>query len=1239
MTCKGLILFSFWLLLIATVAGQIRSGSIVGAVGDKSGAAVAGAQVKITFEQTNQSFSTTTNESGEFGVPYLQFGKYTLEVSKEGFNAARVTGIDVATAETIRVPVTLVVGSLATRVEVTADSLNLEVESASMGGVTGQGIIDTVPNINNNPFYYATLQAGVISRAETNDSQTTNSFGIGIDGRRTFSAISVNGGTAFSNDILVDGVSVQGSAWNEAAVIPNPDSVQEVRVITNNFSAEYGRAQGVLQLTTKSGTNQYHGTLSDQIRNDFFNANTFSNNARNIPRPEFKVNTYAGTLGGRVPKTTSLFFFVSYEGLTHNQTVDYLRSVPTAAQRIGDFSQTRTTISGAPVPLQVFDPYSSVLTGQNVYTRTPFPNAVIPNPDPNALKLMSYFPLPNRTPDDQFGTNNYDYRPVRTFGKNSVNSRLDYHRGKHSFYGTGGITRGTITTPSSWGPGNPFFGRNTSDTTGNNVSDNNPYGALGDTIVLSPTMVVDLRYGINRIESNNQAAIYPNFDYSQFGISSALQAINAVPGAAPEFYPGGTISPLNQTNSVHKRERQTNHQLVGSLTKNLGRWIFKWGSEYRVFLSNYTDAEEAFWIQTSAEYTRQLTNATGGAIGSPNNDVAGFGPASILSGAGFISVAAGRDVKPAFAQKYFALYSQSDWRATNRLTVFLGLRWDLQPAPTERYNRMSSFDFSAKNPYGTNGVYAFSGAGGYSRNLWDTHYKDFGPRLGFGYKLSDRSVLRGGYGISYLPTNTGYFDGPFAYGEDTFSAYTASDVYGPSPSGVPVGTYYQVNRIVNGTGADPTFPAIYGGGQLPRFDRIGYRDGTVQQWNLSLETRFGRDWQVSASYAGNKGQHLPFARFPLNSNQFLPASLLNSWHDNYVARNGTGYTGSDQVANPFQPANGPLIPFLGNEGHATLSLQEALQPWALFGNLTVQRAMGYSRYDSLVLQVNRRFANGLLFNAHYTWSRASDFTQTESQNNGFADTGGYEGTNIDLLNYKNDKKLSLTDVPHRFVVSAVYDLPFGVGKALAPSNRLARAVVSGWKTGGVFTWQSGFPIFVSGANNGALNGRPNLVPGQPLEVPQALQHWYDGKTRVTLPDGRIIQPPAFTFLKYNPDAFGGQVTTAANGSLIADQLWWGASALDYSGLRDNGRVNFDLTLRRTFRVTERVALDFSAQASNVLNHAEFRPDTNGALGATNVGVGGPSNLVPGQPQSASFGTYGNATFDPRQVTFAMKLRF
>src|SRR5207247_1803377 len=228
-------------------------------------------------------------------------------------------------------------------------------------------------------------------------------------------------------------------------------------------------------------------------------------------------------------------------------------------------------------------------------------------------------------------------------------------------------------------------------------------------------------------------------------------------------------------------------------------WVFKFGSEYRVLLSNYIDAEESFLIQTGAGYTRQLSTATGDAIGSPNANVAGYGPASFLYGAGNISVAAGRGVKPALAQKYFALYTQNDWRATKDLTVFLGLRWDLQPGPTERYNRISAFDLTKKNPYGTQGAYVFAGQDGSSRNMWDTHYRDFGPRVGFGYKLLRRFVLRGGYGVSYLPTNTGYFDGPFTYGMDTFSAYTASDLYGPNPAGVVTGKYYEVNRVVQGT--------------------------------------------------------------------------------------------------------------------------------------------------------------------------------------------------------------------------------------------------------------------------------------------------------------------------------------------------------------------------------------------------------------------------------------------------------
>jgi trimeric autotransporter adhesin len=1228
------------LLLLCVAAssfGQIRSGSIVGSVVDPTGAAVAGVEVRTTARETNATYHTATNEAGQYVLPYLQFGEYTVTASKAGFKMAEITGIRVATAETVRVPVKLEIGAVSSSIEVTAEAAGVEVESGSIQATTSGRLIENLPNVNENPYYFATLQAGVVPREEMNDGQTVNSFGIGMDGRRNFSAISINGGQAFTNDIQVDGVSVQGSAWNEAAVTPNRDSVQEVRTITNNFSAEYGRAQGVLQLTTRSGGNQYHGTLFDRIRNDAFGANTFGNNAKGIKRPALKINTFGATLGGHIPKTR-LFFFTSYEGLIHHKELDYFKNVPTAAERVGDFSATKVSVSGTGVPVQLFDPFNAIQTDKNVYTHAPIPNAVIPRPDPYALKLFSYFPLPNRAPDSIFGNNNYLYVTGRTYRKDSMNSRLDYQWGKHSLYGTGGFSKGLIDTPNSWGPDNPFNSR--VDFIGRYVQDMNPYGALGDTIALTPSMVMDIRYGLNRIGSNNEAAVYPNFDYSQFGIPAALQAINSVPGAAPDYFPGGNLSDLNRMLSLHKRERQTNHQLVGSVTKIHGRWTFKAGSEYRVMLSNYIDADASFNIQTANTYTAQITTATGDLIGSPAANLAGYSPASTLFGAGSIGASPGRGVRMALAQKYFALYSQNDWRATSRLTVFLGMRWDLQPGPTERYNRMSAIDLTAKNPYGTLGAYAFPGHNGYSRNMWDTHYRDFGPRVGFGYKLANRFVVRGGYGLSFLPTNTGYFDGPALYGTDTYSAYTVSDVYGPNPAGVAIAPYYQVNRVVQGVGADPTLPSLYGGAQNPRFDRHNFLDGRAQQWNLFLETHLGRDWQISTGYSASKGDHLPFAKFPANNSQLLPDSVLQAWRADYISRNGRGYAGTDQVANPFQPVNGPLIPFNGSLGRATLTPQEALQPYPMLGSMLLEETFGFSRYDALMIQVNHRFARGLQFNAHYTFSKSTDFTQTEAQTNGYADTGTYLASNIDYKNFANNKKLSLTDVPHRFVATFLYEVPFGKGHRLAGGNRLLSAVAGGWKTSGAFTAQTGFPLLVTNLATGSLNGRPNRIAGVPIEVPKELQHWYDGKTKVTLPSGRVIQPCNYCFLKYDLEAFQGQTLTAPNGSTVADLFWVGNSALDYNDFRGNGRWNLNTSMNRTFHATEKVSLDLLVQATNVLNHTEFRSGINRDLGAVNLTSGGSLGMIPGQGQNANFGTYTvSSTYDPREVLFELKVRF
>ena len=1213
---------------------QIRSGAIVGAVADPSNAPIPDATVSVVAEATNFSYSAKTNVTGEYFVPYLPFGRYSITIGKDGFSTAKLSGIAVSTAQTVRADAKLELSKVATEVQVTASAAELQTESATVQNSVDERLIQAVPNITHNPFYYATLQAGVVPRAALNDTQSVNSFGIGIDGRRTFSAISANGGAAFTNDIQVDGVSVQGSAWNEAAVLPNPDGVQEVRTIINNFSAEYGRAQAVLQVTTKSGANEYHGSAFYRNRNEVFNANTFANNARAIARRPFKVSSYGGTVGGAIRRDKA-FFFVSYEGLKHSEAVDYLKTVPTGLEKKGDFSQTLVNSSGVPTPLKLFDPFSVATAGPNLYLRMPIANAVIPRPDPYALKLFGYYPLPNRRPDDAYNTNNYFNRVKRSFSRNSVNSRLDYRLSRHSIYGTGGITRGDISTPNSWGPDNPFQSRN--EFIGSTLTDRNPYGAIGDTVILSPSTVLDVRYGINRINANNEAQVFPDFDYASFGIPSYLAPINAVPGAPIEFGPGGNLSALNQTNSLHKRERQINHHLVGSVNKTLSRWNLKFGSEYRVYFSNYTDAEESFYFQTSGGYTQQAINASGGGVGSVTPDLAGWGPASILIGAGNIYVAPGRGTKPALAQKYFALYSQNDWRASSKLTINLGLRWELQPGPTDRYNRLSAFDFSQSNPYGTAGAFAFMGSQSYGRNLWATQYGNLGPRVGFAYRFTEDLVVRGGYGITYMPTNTGYFDGPFTYGQDTFAGFTNSLPFGSNPAGVLAGHFNEVNTVVQPTGADVKSPRLYGGSPGPRFDVRDYRNGMAQQWNLFVEKRLGGTWLVSAGYSASKGAHLPFARVPLNSTQFLPDSLLQSWRSAWIAANGRNNPATEQIPNPFQPAGGPLIPFNGSQGGLTMTRQDTLVPYPLFGGMQTQRSIGFSNYNAFQIQVNRRFANGLQFNAHYTWSKSLDLAQTEAQSNGFADTGGYDITNLDLRNYGNNYRISLTDMPHRFVISYMYELPFGAGKRLASHSPAVRAIAGGWRVGGVTTFQSGFPIEISGG--GGLNGRPDLIPGAQVEVPKELQRWYDGKTVVTLPSGRQIQPSAFTFLKYSTDAFAGRVVQMSDGTYQGDLYYFGTAALDYGDIRGAGRNNWNLNLERKFNITERVSLDFSAQFTNAFNHTQFRPNMTGGLGSANTIPNLAIKVPVGALSSSTFGTRGTDTFDPRQTEFQLRVRF
>jgi hypothetical protein len=395
---------------------------------------------------------------------------------------------------------------------------------------------------------------------------------------------------------------------------------------------------------------------------------------------------------------------------------------------------------------------------------------------------------------------------------------------------------------------------------------------------------------------------------------------------------------------------------------------------------------------------------------------------------------------------------------------------------------------------------------------------------------------------------------------------------------------------------------------------------------------------------------LPVSRVSLNSNQFIDPAELTRCRNDYIARNGTGSLCNDVVQNPFQPATGTLINFgAAPLRNRTMTRIQTLQPYPALSGSGLVMTNGWSTYNSLQTSVTRSFASGLQFNANYVWSKTLALESSEAQSNGFADGGfGYNGGLLDLRNLKENYGYASTDVPHRFVASFVYALPFGKGKRFN-AGKIGNALAGGWQFGGTYVAQAGIPLVLSGLNNGALNGRMFRVPGVDLEVPKALQRWYDGNTTVTLPSGRNIRPCNRCFLKYNPDAFrgaflpqrdaqGNHLKDAAGNLLyFADSFWNGTSAFSYGDLRQWGLNNFNLSLDRVFSVTEKVKFELSAQASNFLNRTQFRPSFNGGLGGTQVNAA--NGGIVGLGTNDNYGTHSMATFDPRQIEFHLRLRF
>jgi hypothetical protein len=625
--------------------GQIKSGTITGRVIDSTGAVIPGAKVSVVEPATKVATDTRTSDTGDYTVPFLEPAIYDVTVTKAGFSSFTQKGVTIGTGSTERVDAQLTVGKASTVVEVKGATATLQTETATLGDSVASNVIEEIPDTNQNPYYYATLQPGVTGRWELMDTTSVMSFGIGMYGRNRSSIISINGGTADEANISVDGINVQGSNWNEASVLPNPDAIEEVKTDTSSFDASIGRGEGAISIVTKSGTDQFHGSVFGRLRNEALNANSFANNAQGVPKPVFQVGYFGGTIGGPIKKNKA-FFFVSYQGMVHNAADQSLLNVPAGNQAKGDFSNTLVNVSGVPTQIQLFNPFVATQVSPGLWqhpliTGPNGPSDLTQVADPNIVKLFSSYPAPNRTPIDVYNDDNYFFSGIQTYRSNSWNSRVDYTRGKHSVYVTGGIEYGHIFTPDPWGPTVPY--NYLLAGTAAVISDHNPYAAVGDTIVLSPTLVLDLRIGMQRTHAINANKVYSNFDYSAVGLPASVQSILLIPGTAPSTQQiGSNNAPwtwLDQSYNDHKNQHQTNWDLAAGATKVKGNWTLKWGGEYLADFSNspnpfYTGSAYANDGCAGCEYGDASSNAV---AQDTNPAISGLGVAGLLMGAGYFS--------------------------------------------------------------------------------------------------------------------------------------------------------------------------------------------------------------------------------------------------------------------------------------------------------------------------------------------------------------------------------------------------------------------------------------------------------------------------------------------------------------------------------------------------------------------------------------------------------------------------
>ena len=1071
------------LFLLAALSGFAQTAQITGRVTDTSEALVPGVTVTVTNVATGVAKKAATNEQGYYTLPLLPPGRYQMLVQHGGFKPISREGIVLTVDQVARIDFMLEVGALAESVEVVGAAPLVESSSATVGKVIENRRVAELPLSGRNALALVMLAPGVRSPVGPTNS--------GFISRGThLSSISINGGPVGLNNFLLDGGSNNQGYNADLNINPTVDSIEEFKVQTNTVSSEYGfTAGGIINVVTKSGTNQLHGSLYEFVRNDAFDAR----NAFASTKAPFRYNQFGGAAGGPVylPKIYDgrrrSFFFYNFEEWRYLQYSQPIIRVPTQAERQGDFSGLR---DAAGALIGIFDPGTTRANpAGSGYVRDQFPGNLVPagRPDPVSKNILPFYPLPNRAPSDPYtNSNNYigsskENRWMRqhTFridhkvsDKNSLFVRLSSFQ--HYTYGLAG------------GGASPYPDPVVRSRTDNYVTQN---VILTDTHAVSPRLLNEFRLGMTRMNFTYEAESYNQGWPQKLGLPASHP---------PEFFPIISNGLSGFTIGATGYRTTLSPQLTDTFTAIRGRHTFKLGMDLR------TQQANQFLLRSPSGTFNFAATLTG----NPQRPAGtGFGFATYLLGA--VS-SASATTHVGFAQEGYStsFFFQDDWKVTSRLTLNLGIRHDYQQWPVERHNGTSNFDPHGVNPLnGLRGRVGYAGID-YGRAAMAPDRNNWGPRFGFAYDVSGKGkmAVRGSYGIFYpfiffrqfYGSSAGFSETTTNYlppgGNINFTAFQFKDGF-PSPPTPPLGSKLGPSAFLG--------------------ENVSYSESTgqtpmSQQWSLSVQRELPHAWLLDVTYSGNHGTHLVGGAYDLNQ--------LDPW---YYAL-GLGL--QDRVPNPYAG----IVP--GSLGTATLTRSQALRPFPYYNTISVTEpgpTLGNSIYHSLLISGEKRLARGFALLVSYTNAKLINDSSRSAGLLDDTEQAGVTGYQNGKFDRRSERSLDATDVSQRLVASGIYELPAGRGRAWDPGNALVRGLVGGWQLNAILTAQSGLPVVVRGASNFRAD-RPNSTGGSAEVEDRTASRWFDTTA--------FVNPPDFTL---------GNV-----GRVLADVRNPGAVNVDFSAIKN-----------------------------------------------------------------------------------------